>query len=356
MKEVQITPQDHNLYFTIYHYLKEGKNPSQVCSKLGIKKQKLNYYIAKLKQGKFIKKIGYGTWEILKKLEVQQVQITPQVTPNMEDSKVCTSLDADTTRGHAFMFVLKIPNGLRNWERRREYLDKCGLGYDSLNNLGGGEKLLLRGKKIHLKSRSIIIYDKASYVSELASESKSLAVYEFLSLINHLEGLLNVSFKIMGKYKFRVSREHYSLIKNCLAKQYNKEGKKLFVSNAEGLWMLIDNSYNLNELETVKKGDAVPDSEGIKSWLNSMKETDFKVTPTFVLEAMHGIQQNQVVFDNNMKSHIQAIKDISLGVKGLNGAVRHLTKEVKGKSRSKDSKVRVESPDETLLRRGRWIR
>ena len=340
MKQVQKSTRTQKLYFTILQYLKDGKNLVQVCSKLGIKKQKLNYYIAKLKQGGFIKKIGYGTWEILKDLDTKQVQITPLVT-TPQQGKSCTCFEPGKTRGHAFMFVLKIPE-LEKWGKRRLFLDKFGLDYTPLKNIGGGESLVLRSKKVHLKSRSIIIYDKASYVSDLARDSKSLAVYEFLSLVNHLENLLKVSFKVQGKYKFKVSREHYSLIKNCLARQYNNEGKKLFVSNDSGLWMLIDNSYNLHELETVKTDEAVPDSEGVRAYFNSHKETNFKVTPEFVLDTMNGIQQNQLIFADNMKSHVKAVQQLGNSTKALNEAVNGLREEVK---KPKEKGVREQYKD-----------
>ncbi len=129
---------------------------------------------------------------------------------------------------------------------------------------------------------------------------------------------------INKKYQFKVTREHYALIKNCLARQYDKEGKKLQIYNHEGLWMLIDNSYNLHETETVKAGDAIRDNEGIQNYFNSHKATDFKVTPEFILGTMNGIQQNQLVFDNNMKTHLEVLKK-------LGNAVDNLSKEIKKK-------------------------
>ena len=119
------------------------------------------------------------------------------------------------------------------------------------------------------------------------------------------------------------------MIKNCLAKQFDNEGKKLHVYNANGLWMLIDNSFNLHETETVKVNEAVSDNEGIQAYFNSHKNTNFKITPEFVLEVMNGIQQNQLIFDKNMKSHIMAIQKLGVGADNLSKKVDELSKVIK---------------------------
>lgn len=320
-----------NFYLIIFNALKAGKNPATIAKELGTTKQQLNYYLSTLKSNGIIRKIGYGTWEILKDLDLKQVKKTTQVG---RDNIGFTSIQENKTRGHAFMFILKLPGVYRNWEKREKIFDQKGIKYKKLHNLGKGQKIIYKGRIVHLKSKSIIIYERASYIADLASEAKSKAIYELLKTIRGLERLLSANFQIRGEYQFKVSREHYSLIKNCMAKQYNEEGKKLMISNKNGLWMAIDNSYNLNELENFKNREidpqqAVSDSEGIRNYFNEHKDTKFQVTPKFVLNTMNGIQQNQQIFAQNIATHIKAIQDLGESSKQLGKGVKELTKLIK---------------------------
>lgn len=53
-----------SFYFTIVSLINQGLAPSQICLKLNLSKQTVNYYISRLKNDDLIKKIGYGVWEI----------------------------------------------------------------------------------------------------------------------------------------------------------------------------------------------------------------------------------------------------------------------------------------------------
>jgi len=53
----------------------------------------------------------------------------------------------------------------------------------------------------------------------------------------------------------------------------------------------------------------------VQNFFNSLKEQP--LTTDFILEVMHGIQENQLVFAQNMGSHIKVIKDLGNGVNEL---------------------------------------
>ena len=320
-KEVQ--KRSSNLNLTIFSLIKAGKSPKYICLELGFSQSRLSYYLSSLKYSGFIRKVGYGTWEILKEFNEKEVQ--KNATSNFNSH---TSFQPNKVRSHAFMFTLKIPN-IKNWSNREEYLKKKEIPYKFLNNLGGGQQIAINHKKVHLKNNSILIYDKESYICNLAREGRSTAIYNFIKVLKKVEITLNISLEINKQYKFKVSREHHSLIKNSLARQYDEEGKKLHVYNENGLWMLIDNSFNLHELEAVKVEEAVTDNEGTQALFNSHKNTEWKVTPDWILEAfnkqsiiMHGIQQNQLIFDANMKSHLEVLNKIGTAIEELRKVIK----------------------------------
>jgi hypothetical protein len=312
MEQVKKATRSKNFYFTIYSYvLNHSKLPSEDI--LNISKQNRTYYIRALRQAKLIDRIGYGVWKVTGDFNQEIIGTSKKInTSNLNTH----SLKPDNIRGHAFMWCLKIPK-IANWDKRRQFFNKEGITFKPLNNLGDGERIEFKGRKVHLKSHSIIIYDKESYIAEKVKETKSLAIYEFLSLVKSLENLLKVSLTINKQYRFKVCREHYALIKNALAKQYDKEGKRLYVYNDRGLWLIIDNSLNLHELEAIKLGEAVNDAEGMQAWANSMKETGFKVTPDFILHSLNQLIQDRQYYAENLKSHVSAIQALEAAVKKL---------------------------------------
>lgn len=63
-----------SFYFSVLSEIRSGLNPNQISKKYGLKKQNIAYYIATLKKQGFIKKVGYGTWEVTKKGEISTSQ------------------------------------------------------------------------------------------------------------------------------------------------------------------------------------------------------------------------------------------------------------------------------------------
>ncbi|KKK51923.1 hypothetical protein LCGC14_3110090, partial [marine sediment metagenome] len=257
---IQATIEDLKIRFEGF-----GETLSKIESKIGTKIEenfKLgtenSYDLKALKIEGIIKKIGKGVWEVneekLKEYSIRNegmiVKKSSAVAePDKAHSRVFTM---DSVRGHAFQFILKI-HKLRNWNRRREYLDKNNIEYKKVGSNWHGERILIDGHKVWLTPISIVVYfpNFKSFMGKTANDTKNYAIYEFKRVISKVEALLRVSFRISNNYKFKVSRQHYALIKNTLAKQYDKKGNKLFCYTEQGLWFIIDNSYNLHEAETV---------------------------------------------------------------------------------------------------------
>jgi len=304
MKEVkkQVSKEVKKLFLLdILTALKEGKRPPHISKELNITKQLLSYYMGKLKALGYIKKVGYGVWEVTER---------------------STKLTKDTreVRGHAFMWKVKLPK-IQNWKDRVKVLEKLGIKYKLIGPYQKTPRIMFKDRKIWLGNKYLIIYEPKSFIGHNATESQKYAVNSLKDLLEALEYKFKVSFKIKGNYEFKVRRQHYALMKNLIAKQCNKEGKTLQIFYEGDLWFIIDNSHNLQEAETVHTPTAKIDNLGFQNYMNSNKRTDWKVTPEFVLNTMNGIQQNQLIFDKNMKSHLAILKK-------LGEAVDELTKEI----------------------------
>ena len=294
----------------ILNLLNEGKNLSQISKILKVSKQKLNYYTTRLKEKGLIRKIGYGVWETSK------------------NSSKATLLKE--VRAHAYIWKIKLPK-IKNWDKRTELLDKKKIGWIPVG-IKNTPRIMLKERKIWLGKKNIIIFDPFSFFGRTAVESRKLAVNQLLGILRAIESKLNISILFDGLYHFKPSRHHYSLIKNNLAIQCDKEGKKIICYEDGKSWFVIDNSYNLHEAETINKDTSLIDNLGIQNLLNSHKRTKYKLTPEFILEVMGGIQQNQVMFAKNMGSHIKAIQDLSKGVNEFRREIKKFHRKQRAKS------------------------
>ena len=322
-KEVQNQLGSSNLNLFVFNHLKAGLRPSKICKQFGLKKTTVQYHLSMLKQAGLIEKVGYGVWEIIKDFNEKEVQKTTRVTSRQLGANL-NLFKQDKVRGHAFQFKINLPE-LRNWENREKLFLKKDIKFEPLliGGINRGQKLEFKGRKIWLTDKSIIIYEKSSYLADTSKESQERAIQDMLALMKSLEKHLQANFKTGRYYKFKVSRQHYSLVKNALAQQYDKEGNKLQVYNEDGLWFLIDNSYNLHEAETVHPKTSVEDNKKVQDYFNGVKKLE-DYTPQFVVNSMQGIQNNQLVFAENMKSHINAIQDISSATQMLKEEVINL--------------------------------
>jgi hypothetical protein len=308
--------KDKDLF--IFQQLKTELRPPKICEKFQINKKTIQNHLSLLKRAKLIKKVGYGVWEVLENIDEKEVLNSiriAKVTPSKNKTSYCST--QDLVRGHGFQFTLQLPKNLKNWDKREELLLKMGYKLKKLSTFGGGQAIEFQGKKIYLTNKSIIIYEKESFISETAKDSQSQAIDHFLKFVNQLEKALHSSFGFGNRYRFKVSRQHYALIQNALARQYNESGEKLNVYNDKGLWFVIDNSYHLNEAETVHPKTAVEDNKKVQDFFNGIKSIE-GYTPQFVINSLERLTENWNEYGIHIKSHIRAIQSLGEGINKQN--------------------------------------
>ena len=269
----------------VLNHIKAGKMPFLLVKNDIMSKSLLTYYLTSLKSKGLIRHLGKGVWEI--------VQTLPK--------------DASTReiRGHAFIWKIKLPKEIKGWKERESILDHAKI---PLIHAGKTIRIEIKGKKVWLCNRSIIIYEPKSFWDCRPSGTRRLAVYELLETIKALESKIGIK---LGKFKFSVKREHFSITKNELANQCNKQGEKIRVRDNGELWFEIDDSYNLDEAEfyKTKSYSGLVNSTGAQGYFNSHKNTNWKVTPEFILNTL-AIQQNQLnQYSEQIKSHLALIQE-----------------------------------------------
>lgn len=327
-----------SFYLTIIKYLDQGMSLHQIAAKIDMSKQNLNYYNKWLKMLNIAEYAGYGTWRVnhsnIPKLKEFLSKKLPHKVKQVKNSdplyrKIKGGLKENDIRSHAIQCVLKVRK-IRNWnkDKRRSYLKKIDVNFVPIQQ---GERFFIESFRVWLTNISIVIWVPYSFFAEGADTGYSYGVYEFLRIAKRVERLMKVDFRISGKHVFRVTRQHHALIKNSLAKQYNKEKKKLYVFDERGLWLTIDYSNQIDEVEVLsnrgKNGiESRENCTHIQKVFNEFKSTG--LTPEKIMhmikeqsDSISGLIKNHEIFGENMKSHIGAIRTLSQETKSLGLAV-----------------------------------
>lgn len=310
------TTHKKDFYLSIYTYIKNNsKLPKADDLQWSEKdfKQRLNYYLSSLKRAGFIERIGYGVWQTVKEFSLLELK---QVKTSKKKITRDTQLQP-RIRGHAFQFTIQLPKIL-NWQKRRKYLDKKNIKYKPLNILGNGERIFFKGKKIWLTSKSLVVFEKSSYLSDSAKGSKNYAIYEMLQTIKSIESLLDTSFRINKNYKFKVSKQHYARLNCSLARQYRYDGKRLAIRQEDGtIWLWTDFSLSVDELETgnTVRSDIDMD-EHINPFLTGLRNIK-GYTPQWVTNSLGQLIKYQQHYAKNLNSHVRAVQRLGVGVEEL---------------------------------------
>lgn len=306
VKKDKLKQVKKNFKLDIVNLIKNNLNPSKIAIHLNISLPRLSYYLSSLKREGIIRKKGYGVWEVIPSGEVKMLSHKG-------------SFQLKNIRGHAFIWKIK-PNKSFNWLKLIK-----DLNYE-LKGLSKTPRVVINQRKVWLGNKYITIFETSlnSFYGANAIESKKNAIYEMIKIIEELKRTLKIDFK----YQFTCKRQHYGLIDSTEAKQFIKEGKRILIKNEKGYWFSIDFSENkYQEAETINERDADIDSLGYQRLMNSHEKTKFKVTPEFILTTMNGIQKNQLIFDKNMKSHLEILKKLGLAIDRLTKAIK--TKQTK---------------------------
>ena len=293
-------------YLTVFNLIKEGLNQKQIAEKLSCSKQKISYYMCKLKEKGFIEKKGFGVW-LVKKDTLSHLDFRPK----------------KSIRGHAFIWKIKIPKKLIG--NLKQKLNNSNINYKEV----GKERfprIFINKRKVWICNKSIVVFENKSFYAKDSINSRKYAVFELISCLRALESKLSINLK---PYTFKTSREHYGYIKNELAIQCNKNNEKIIIhDDLEGDWLWVDDSESLGELENGGT-NAVLRSKQVQNWFNDHKENNFQVTPSFILKSLGGLLESQQSTNKIIEGFAVNIKSHTKSIKALSKAIPKLTKILK---------------------------
>ena len=311
------TPPSKNFYSTLILHIKSaGGLPNW-----GFSKQRMHYHITKLKKACTVENMCPGAWKIkyvkndilaeldkkYQKKTVKKVKSTHHSGTNSyikevvskPVKKVKIEPDAINIRGHGFIFKVKIPRKISNWNNRRKFLKKKNIIFRKIREYG--EKLDLLGHKVMLYDKSIMVYMSkyADFYGPSAKISLADGFEKTTKMMKKLENIMGINIKTQGGYIISLSKAHFGNVNNELAKDMNAKKIKIRCLDKHGReWLLIDDSLRLDELETVNpKSSQKHMDEIVTPFFNGAKElydkTGEAFTPQMILNLM-GTQTTQM--------------------------------------------------------------
>jgi len=171
----------------------------------------------------------------------------------------------------------------------------------------------LDGNTIRLFKESFELYIKQSFMGESVEKAYEKGLVYCTSLFAMIEKELDI---IIMKKKHNnitfVKKGHFAEINNELAREVDFAGEKFSIKGVDGkTWLLIDNSFNLHELETIHPEFSKDDMEKIKPFFD-----DLRANPVTMSEVMGVLKYVSESYGGRINDLVSSVKELTdfLGV------------------------------------------
>lgn len=235
-------------------------------------------------------------------------------------------------RQHNLNFKIGILGSPKNWDKKRHKLTQLPYFNKSIKLKNNEQELFNFGKvSLRTTTRSIIV--KIPTIYSKTTEDAVIQSFNCLyDIIPKIEKLFNVSLIKDYKSNITIISQEYASLNDTLAKIYRKEGNQLLVTDENGkIWMITDFSFSNDETEFIDSTKAIDDTDAVMPMLNDLRKnpttfSEVREALNYQNNIMNGIQQNQLIFDKNMKSHLEVLDKIGNAITNLKEEIGKLNK------------------------------
>lgn len=227
-KEVKKRSKNNDFYLIVFQRIKAGLNPAQLSKELNISKQKLKYYTDWLKREGYIRRKGYGSWEILKEVKTFSLGLrVDKPMPNLH----ALQINFPILEGKIDDKDWIVRNKLRNW------LPK----YKGMTNLGGLTLRNNNNKSLTIFAKSRDILDLAE-VDNLAFKIRAFAHEYFKNKYGVILDVLNCKTTNLNLATEDKASESMIRKGEMFQLNLNKKAEKIFPKDNMDAWAKIDGS------------------------------------------------------------------------------------------------------------------
>ena len=188
-----------------------------------------------------------------------------------------------------------------------------------------GNLFYLEGNTIRLYKDSLEIYSGKDFYGSTVQEATSESIYYWNRFFVKLENHLGIILIKPRKHNVKMVNYHYAEVGNELANECDTKDMKIriFTTDDNKLWFKIDNSFQLNEAETLHPGTAKQDMENaVKPFFNDIRDHK-SLLPSEMFDLVHTKFRLDLQITRRWASIIL-------------GHSRKISKRIKKQSRSKD--------------------
>lgn len=132
------------------------------------------------------------------------------------------------------------------------------------------------GNTVRLYNDVIEVYLNKSFWGYSTNKATFESNLYINRLLKRLESDLDIIIVKDRSQNIKVVNSHYSEIENEFAQECEKKSHKLRVEGTkDGLvWLVVDNSFNLHELETVNPKESKFDMDRVKTFFNDIRDNE----------------------------------------------------------------------------------
>lgn len=161
--------------------------------------------------------------------------------------------------------------------------------YDQARNKSNIFKI--DGTTVKLNKNSLEIYGgQTSFYADDAQKATSHSMLYWNKFFNRLEHELNIIIKKPRAQNIKLVNAHYAETNNELATKCNNEADKIrvYTTDTGKLWFTIDNSFQMNEAETLHPETSQQDmQEAVQPFFNDLRDN----RPPTLSQVMHTINE-----------------------------------------------------------------
>lgn len=185
---------------------------------------------------------------------------------------------------------------------------------------------------IKLYRNSVEIFCGQSFFGKDEREADSKSMAYFTRFLRRLENELQIILLKNRSLNIKEVKHEFAHTNSEIYQNAKDHKERIFVYAEEDgrLAFITDNSFKFNEDETVHPQTAKPDRKAIDKQVNDWRLHD-PPTNSELAQISKGIQENQLLFAENISTHIKAIQDLGAGVTKLTALIEDLERKKQDK-------------------------
>ena len=226
-----------------------------------------------------------------------------------------------TRGGHPNQNVQNVQKTMRlHAERFSIQILEKGIFYEKF--LKRQNKTIIDTNTIMMYKNNLVVYSNRDFWGDDVEEILSMSSKYWNNFITILENHFRITLRKQRKTIINHFGGHIAFPNNDIAKRYNSEKVKLKILDEKDgkIRVLIDDSFNLNELEAVHKEHYSKDAKNIdkhiKSMLNPETPTNSEIFREMRLYMLKNEKDKNEAIEMN-KQNIERDQEILLMIKGL---------------------------------------